>query len=345
MSLVPWAISKAQEAGHTVDNYNNLYPPQNPMGQFLNDPGMAMAGTAINNMMQMRRGLPPTQNPFVVLQEQQRRNAILQNQRYEQIEQKRVRDLQIQKAQLGIEKAEQDLDPLYTYEEFKRRYPDQAAELSYPDFLRLGMKGTEAPSAVREYQFYNSLDSNAKNAYLDLKRSGTTYGLPSGGTAHRSASGGTEVLVSPEEAIKGDVALTTAVEGAKADVKSEADAEALAKKNSAAWDVYQAAIKPYSEALDGTVTGPFMGMLPAITSGQQTAEGAAAAIAPVMKQLFRQAGEGNFTDSDQRILMDMLPKRGDKPETIEFKFKMIDDIVRAKLGIKYVSEDGTIREK
>ena len=57
-----------------------------------------------------------------------------------------------------------------------------------------------------------------------------------------------------------------------------------------------------------------------------------AAMAPILKQLFRGAGEGTFTDKDQELLVAMLPTRKDTPEARVIKVQNIDAIVRAKLG-------------
>jgi hypothetical protein len=56
-------------------------------------------------------------------------------------------------------------------------------------------------------------------------------------------------------------------------------------------------------------------------------------MAPILKQLFRDSGEGTFTDSDQALLMKMVPTRKDHPEARKAKLEMIDSIVQAKLGI------------
>jgi len=103
------------------------------------------------------------------------------------------------------------------------------------------------------------------------------------------------------------------------------------RDNKRALAVYDAAMSGLVTGLGGTSTGPGMSWLPALTANAQIAEGAIAATAPVLKQLFRQAGEGNFTDSDQKILMDMLPTRDDLAEARVQKFRTIDAIVRAKL--------------
>ena len=87
-----------------------------------------------------------------------------------------------------------------------------------------------------------------------------------------------------------------------------------------------------SGALGNPWTGPFAGLMPAITADQQIADGAVAAMAPVLKQLFRSAGEGIFTDKDQELLLQMVPTRNDRPATIKAKMKNVDAIVRAKLA-------------
>lgn len=96
--------------------------------------------------------------------------------------------------------------------------------------------------------------------------------------------------------------------------------------------MYVAARDGLLSGLEGSETGPVFGRIPAVTTGQQVAEGGVAAMAPVLKQLFRVAGEGVFTDRDQALLIDMVPKRTDSPEARAEKMANIDSIVSAKLG-------------
>lgn len=110
------------------------------------------------------------------------------------------------------------------------------------------------------------------------------------------------------------------------------------RSNERAFEVYQAATNGLLKSFEDTTTGPFAGFLPAITSSQQIADGAVAAMAPTLKQLFRSAGEGTFTDSDQRILMQMIPTRSDRPDSVRAKLANIDAIVKAKLGISEQKE-------
>jgi len=99
-------------------------------------------------------------------------------------------------------------------------------------------------------------------------------------------------------------------------------------------------VATYVEAREGLLsglekpmfTGPIVGRLPAFTADQQIAEGATAAMAPVLKQIFRVAGEGTFTDKDQKLLMEMVPTRADEPEARKAKIENIDRIISAKLG-------------
>lgn len=87
-----------------------------------------------------------------------------------------------------------------------------------------------------------------------------------------------------------------------------------------------------TDALGNTGAGYFAGRVPAVGADAQIAEGAIAAVAPVLKQLFRTSGEGVFTDKDQQLLMEMVPKRTDETEAQKSKIANIDAIVRAKLG-------------
>jgi hypothetical protein len=114
--------------------------------------------------------------------------------------------------------------------------------------------------------------------------------------------------------------------------KGEAAKTNSERGNDRALNVYNAAKDGLLGAMSGASTGPALGWLPAITSNQQIADGAVAAMAPVLKQLFRTAGEGNFSDSDQKILMGMVPTRSDTAQARVEKLKLIDTIVMAKLG-------------
>lgn len=117
----------------------------------------------------------------------------------------------------------------------------------------------------------------------------------------------------------------------------------IAQGNQAAWDMYQRAREGLLSGLAGASTGPVVGRITPVTSAAQIAEGAVSAMAPVLKQIFRVAGEGTFTDRDQALLLDMVPTRKDLPEARIAKLENIDRIIKAKLGIDESggSGDGT----
>lgn len=123
-------------------------------------------------------------------------------------------------------------------------------------------------------------------------------------------------------------AIRQAEEQAKLNIARQGDAgtEAIAL------NMYETAMSGLSDALGNTETGPVYGLVPAITSNQQIADGAIAAMAPILKGLFRTAGEGTFTDKDQELLTAMIPTRKDSPEARAAKIENIDAIVRAKLS-------------
>jgi hypothetical protein len=133
-------------------------------------------------------------------------------------------------------------------------------------------------------------------------------------------------LASPE--LKGEQAAARK----SAEIKVERS-EAQRKMNSV-YDTYQVAMKGLVEGLDaasGAESGALLGRVPALGAGGQIADGAVAAVVPVLKELFRTAGEGVFTDKDQEALLAMAPKRSDYPEARKAKLANIDAIVRTKL--------------
>lgn len=114
--------------------------------------------------------------------------------------------------------------------------------------------------------------------------------------------------------------------------KSEEERKQVQVQNNKTWNIWETAISGLEESLGNTPTGKIIGLLPAISSSQQIADQAIAIMAPVLKNIFRESGEGVFTDKDQQILIDMIPDRTSNPETIAYAIKMINDIVAAKLN-------------
>ena len=79
--------------------------------------------------------------------------------------------------------------------------------------------------------------------------------------------------------------------------------------------------------------GPIVGMAPAISTEAQNFEAARAAMAPILKQLFRGAGEGVFTNQDQQVLMRMLANRGQDAVPAKDAMNNVRRMVASKLGM------------
>lgn len=148
-----------------------------------------------------------------------------------------------------------------------------------------------------------------------------------------SATAAVELKTMPE--------LRAAVRGAEEAAAAAVKANEQQKTDQGAYTVWETGMGSLIGAFDETLTGPVVGWLPAVTTNQQIAVGAVAAIAPVLKQLFRASGEGVFTDRDQQLLLDMAPTRKDTPEAAAWKIQNIDRIIRAKLGMGDGQQTGT----
>jgi hypothetical protein len=140
----------------------------------------------------------------------------------------------------------------------------------------------------------------------------------------RAAEAGVDLATKP--------AITAATTTAEQTAKDAVERKGAERSNAVAYGVYETGMSNLLKSLGDTSTGPIAGRLPAVTASQQIAEGAQAAMAPVLKQMFRGAGEGTFTDKDQEMLLKMLPTRSDHPEAAKAKIQGIDAIVRAKLN-------------
>ena len=159
------------------------------------------------------------------------------------------------------------------------------------------------------------------------------------------AKAGVELSMAPmiagaTEGAKLDANLSRADQLAAADASRQRqidEAKAQAEKNAArpgldaSYNLYKVARDGLVAALEGAQTGPIAGRLPAMQAADQNAESAVASMAPVLKQLFRSAGEGVFTDKDQQMLLDMMPTRRTLPEARKAAMDRIDAIVAAKL--------------
>lgn len=164
------------------------------------------------------------------------------------------------------------------------------------------------------------------------KSSASEYGKLGAQLAVEPAIAGatTQAELTAQAAIKPQMEadIARSVDMAKAGVLEAAKAKDATKLFAA----YDAAINNLSTALGATETGPLIGQLPALTGNAQAASGAQQVLAVAIKGLVRTAGEGTWTDSDQRMITDMMPTRKDTPQSRAQKLVYIDQYIRAKLG-------------
>jgi len=126
--------------------------------------------------------------------------------------------------------------------------------------------------------------------------------------------------------------------------KLEVDKIGKNRSNKRALSVYTNAMSNLTKSLDNTITGPFIGLTPALTSNAQIADGSIAMIIPLLKDVFRGAGEGTFTEGDQKILTDLIPTRSTTKEARVAQILMIDQMIRAKLSAESVVSDAPLTE-
>ena len=113
--------------------------------------------------------------------------------------------------------------------------------------------------------------------------------------------------------------------------KTQAEEEATAKKNEMLRGVWNTSLGYLEKKLMGTTTGFFAGLIPAITENQQLADQSVSMMLPLLKDMYRQAGEGVFTDKDQEILNNMIPTRSMSAGAIAEALQQIDKMVQMKL--------------
>lgn len=123
-----------------------------------------------------------------------------------------------------------------------------------------------------------------------------------------------------------------AIEFAKQNAKNAANALKTEKSDKKALNVYEAAMSGLTESFEDASTGPIVGLLPAIANDDRVLEAAISIMSPVLKGVIREAGEGTFTDNDQKQIDNLMPTRKDNREVAKKKVELLDAFVRSKLS-------------
>lgn len=218
-------------------------------------------------------------------------------------------------------------------------------------------EGADKPAGLREFEEMTKnltpeeqekakrialgLDPRAMgSAAQTIAATGSAQQVASSEAIIDAAKSGASEKARLEQQYKLSPKIAEAVEVAVGSAKAAAETRKEQKSNAKALEVYNAGISGLNQSLENAYTGPIAGMLPALAENDRIADGAVAMMAPVLKQMFRSAGEGVFTDKDQELLLGMIPDRRDKPDVRKAKLSMLDTLVRAKLGASIQPEQG-----
>lgn len=120
-------------------------------------------------------------------------------------------------------------------------------------------------------------------------------------------------------------------QGGKGSAEEEINSAKKMAERASGMRMFEFGLANLEEKLLGTTTGKIAGLFPALTGNQQLADQAKSLMAPILKQTFRAAGEGVFTDKDQELLLGMIPDRSMAPEAISQAIQNIQMLVELKL--------------
>lgn len=242
-----------------------------------------------------------------------------------------LRSVGIDPAQIGsVQLDDQSLDALIA--QTGAAIPESAATAGMREFdsLSSGLSKEEREKARR---IQLGLDPRAVgSAAITTAAAGLTEDVAGSQAVIEGAKAGSREAAKLDEQLSKLPQVKAAVASAEQQVKELGDRRSSANQNKIAMNMYETAMQGLVSGLEGTETGAIVGRLPAVTAKQQIAEGAVAAIAPILKATFRTAGEGTFTDKDQELLMAMVPTRKDEPEARSAKINNINAIIAAKLA-------------
>ena len=207
----------------------------------LMNPKAQAFGHGLQRIAAINQGKDPGASTALIFSRAQEQNQALMRYKAQMMEAKKLRQLQMQKA-------EQDLNPFHAFESFVKMrglenepYENQLAE--YKEFFRASMKSTDAPSSVREFEYFEGLNPEQQAIFLRNKRAGSMFNLPGGGIASLGPDGSITPLVSTEDAIAGaadkEAATTNAAASANYNWENVQAANESLYSAEAAYDIAQ----------------------------------------------------------------------------------------------------------
>jgi hypothetical protein len=214
-----------------------------PYQNFVGSPGFAMASQALNNMAAMRRGQVLSAAPFSAAFDVRRQNAVLMDQKYQMVEEKRrweadqkLRDLQMQESQFNLKNLQsQKPNP---YAQMPTGYQEWALSgakdrgVTFEDFQKAQSPtygaATTDTSVNRNFAQWDSLNpqmpsetpeqhqNRRRAAYNAIVRAGSIIPLGGGGQGtYNPLSGELETVVDPTSATERDATSAGASQTAK----------------------------------------------------------------------------------------------------------------------------------
>jgi len=121
--------------------------------------------------------------------------------------------------------------------------------------------------------------------------------------------------------------------------KVDAKNAALERETDKTLGAFDEGMRAVSKAFGEATTGPVVGMFPTISEAGQDLNSSVASLAPLLKGLFRTAGEGTFTDKDQELLLAMVPNEKMDKGPAQNAINRIYSIVYQKMGRELKPED------
>lgn len=247
------------------------------------------------------------------------------------LNQQMLQSVGIDPAQIsGVQLDDQSLDALIA--QTGAAIPEAEASVGQKEFESL-TSGLSEQDKERARRIKLRLDPGAVgSAAITTATTGLTEDVAGSQATIEGAKAGSREAAKLDEQLNKLPQVKAAVASAEQQVKELGDRRSTSAQNQISMNMYQAAMKGLILGLEGTDTGAIAGRLPAITANQQIADGAVAAMAPILKATFRTAGEGTFTNQDQELLLAMVPTRKDEPEARAAKINNINAIIAAKLA-------------
>ena len=148
----------------------------------------------------------------------------------------------------------------------------------------------------------------------------------------KGASAGASEKAKLDEQLIAKPQVEAAIIFAKEQAKNAASALKTGKDDGKALNVYESAMLGLVSSFEDANTGPMQGLLPSIADDDRVLDAAISIMSPVLKSVVRGAGEGTFTDNDQKQIDNLMPTRKDNKEVARKKVELLDSFVRSKLS-------------